>query len=133
MMYLVIWLTFFEILLVLFPVLGTSVADGLHVLVGIAVVAMALTVSKNVKATACPDRIKRITKATANFSIAQAVLGALIFLAMFLHAGSIIQGFITFLHVGIALAIITQASSSATSYDMWEEKEFLAIPSKPSA
>jgi hypothetical protein len=31
---------------------------------------------------------------------------------------------ITFLHLVIALAIITQASSVATAYDMWEEKEY---------
>jgi hypothetical protein len=37
-----------------------------------------------------------------------------------------------FFHVAIALAIITQASSSATSYDMWEEKEFNEGPA-PSA
>jgi len=36
------------------------------------------------------------------------------------------------LHVGNALAIITQASSSATAYDMWEEKEFVVPSLSPS-
>jgi len=31
---------------------------------------------------------------------------------------------VTFLHLVTALAIITQASSVATAYDMWEEHEF---------
>jgi hypothetical protein len=30
-----------------------------------------------------------------------------------------------FLHMGTALAIATQAASTATAYDMWEEKEFV--------
>jgi hypothetical protein len=35
---------------------------------------------------------------------------------------------INFLHVAVALAIITQAASSATAFDMWEEKEFILKP-----
>jgi hypothetical protein len=33
---------------------------------------------------------------------------------------------VNILHLIIALAIISQASSTATAYDMWEEKEFTA-------
>jgi hypothetical protein len=31
---------------------------------------------------------------------------------------------INLLHLVVALAMIAQASSTATAYDMWEEKEF---------
>jgi hypothetical protein len=31
---------------------------------------------------------------------------------------------IIFIHIVIALAIITQASSVATAYDMWEDHEY---------
>ena len=133
MMYNTIWLAFLSILLILFPVFGSTVAEVLHSIVGIALVALTLTVSRQIAATACPARIKRITKTTANLSIAQAVLGVVLFAAIGLNAGSIIQGIISFAHVGIALAIITQASSSATSYDMWEEKEYLEPPGKITA
>jgi len=33
---------------------------------------------------------------------------------------------ITFFHIVVALAIITQAASVATAYDMWEEHEYNA-------
>jgi hypothetical protein len=49
--------------------------------------------------------------------------------------GPIYIGVVGFLHVATALAIITQASSSATAYDMWEEREFqvpVAPPTAPS-
>jgi hypothetical protein len=38
---------------------------------------------------------------------------------------------ISLIHLVIALAIITQASSVATAFDMWEEHEFTP-PMKPS-
>jgi len=33
---------------------------------------------------------------------------------------------VTFIHLMTALAIITQAASVATAYDMWEEHEYSA-------
>ena len=123
-MYAVIWASFFEILVILFQPLGKNVAESLHVLLGIAVLALAYYASTKVRATACPQRIKRIAKTTANFAIAQAVLGIILFALDQFNANSTIQNVFAFFHVAIALTIIAQASSSATSYDMWEEKEF---------
>jgi hypothetical protein len=128
MMYVLIWLAFFQILIVLFPVLGTQIADGIHTLLGVAVLIIAYLISKGVAATACPDRIKRIVKATFAFSVFQAVLGIGLVIMVMLNIGGTVQGIVDFLHVAVALTIITQASSSATAYDMWEEKEFTVAP-----
>lgn len=125
LMYGLVWAAFFQILIILFPVFGVNIAVGLHVVVGIIVLSLAYYSFARVRATACPDRIKRITKTTAYLGIAQGVLGILLYASIQFKAGSIIQGVITFVHVATALAIITQASSSATAYDMWEEKEFI--------
>lgn len=80
------------------------------------------------KTTSCPDRIKRITKATLGFAVFQAILGIALYIALAVNAGGILVDLANFLHVAAALAIITQASSSATAFDMWEEKEFTQAP-----
>jgi hypothetical protein len=85
-----------------------------------------------VNKTQAPDRIKRLVKTTTTFTVVQAVLGIMLFL-------NILSSFwiIDLMHVFISFAIITQASSAATGYDMWEEKEFIVpqeetdIPKSP--
>jgi hypothetical protein len=71
-----------------------------------------------------PDRIKRITRTTWYLAIFQGVLGIALALGIMLSWGSLYASVVSFVHVVNALAIITQASSSATAFDMWEEKEF---------
>lgn len=124
-MYLIIWVSFLQILFIFFSPLGRDVNLGVHVVIGIAVLGLAFTVYRRVRLTSCPDRIKRITKATRNLAVLQGVLGIALALGIVLSWGSLYTTVVEFLHVGNALAIITQASSSATAYDMWEEKEFL--------
>jgi cytochrome b561 len=131
LMYALIWVSFVEILIVMFPVLAAFPTYDIHLVVGVVVLAMAYVVYMRVKAAPCPDRIKRITKTTFGFGVFQAVLGIVLYGALYSGAGpgDFWITVLNFLHVGAAIAIITQASSSATAFDMWEEKEFEAAPS----
>ncbi len=128
LMYALIWVSFLQIIIVLFPALGSFLTNGLHFLLGVVVAAMAYTISVRVANTSCPDRIKRITKTTRNLSILEGLLGIPLYLSSGLNVGIPFAYIISFLHVVIAIAIITQASSSANAFDMWEEKEFLTTP-----
>jgi hypothetical protein len=131
LLYLVIWISFLQILIILFPVFGSDTTYELHFVVGVVVVGLTYAAYSRVKKTSCPDRIKRITKATATIAIVQGFLGIVLFLADRLGVGVPFTGFIVFIHAVLAITIITQASSSSTAYDMWEEKEFEAPVTKP--
>ena len=124
-MYFLVWIALVQILIVLFPVLPGSETYDMHGLVGVVLVGVALYVYRSVRKTACPDRIKRISKTTAILAGVQGLLGLTLFAGMMMHFGSVFQTIILFVHVINAIAIITQAASSATAFDMWEEKEFL--------
>jgi len=128
-MYLVIWVAFFQILFILFSPLSDMLNLPVHVVIAVVILGLTYTIYRNVSRTSCPDRIKRITKTTWYLAILQGVLGIVLVLGVVLSLGSIYVGVASILHVGNALAIITQASSSATAYDMWEEKEFVVPPS----
>jgi len=131
-MYIVIWVAFFQILFILFSPLGDMVNLPIHVVIAIVILGLTFTIYRGVSSASCPDRIKRITRTTWYLAIVQGVLGIALALGVVLSFGSIYIGLVSILHVGNALAIITQASSSATAYDMWEEKEFL-VPQSPSS
>ena len=123
-MYGIIWLAFLEIMLVLFLPFAYAINVAIHVVIGGAILGFAFFIYRNVRRTSCPDRIKRITRATWNLCILQAALGVALVLGIVLSWGSLYATVLSFLHVGNALAIITQASSSAMAFDMWEEKEY---------
>jgi signal transduction histidine kinase len=123
-MYLIIWVAFLQILFILFSPLDKTVNVTVNVIIVIALLGLAFTIYSGVRLTSCPDRIKRITKATRSLVILQLVLGVALALGVVLSWGSLYISVMSFLHVANALAIITQASSSATAFDMWEEKEF---------
>jgi hypothetical protein len=127
-MYTIIWLSFFEILLVLFPVSGFTVNTTLHGLLGLGILGFAFYIQRAVRKTSCPDRIKRIAVTTFVFAVSQGVLGLALAAGIEMSWGTLYTNVISFFHVGISIAIITQASSSATAFDMWEEKEFQATP-----
>lgn len=124
-MYALIWVAFLQILVILFPVLGKNTTYYLHGAIGLVVVGIAIYAYSLVKRTLCPNRIKRISKTTAVLGVAQGILGLALFAGIMMNLGSTFQNIIVFLHVVNALAIITQAASSATAFDMWEDKEFL--------
>ena len=127
-MYAIIWVALLEILLVLFPVFGFTLNVALHAVLGAVIFAFAFYIRRGVRRTACPDRIKRIATTTFGLAILQGVLGVLLFAAINYAWGTSYVTIINFLHVINSIAIITQASSSATAYDMWEEKEFQSLP-----
>ena len=123
-MYLLVWIAFLQIVIIIFPVLGLTPSYYLHTFVGLILVGVAMASYSLVRKSACPDRIKRISKTTAILAVIQGILGILLLAGIMLHFGTVFQGIILFIHVVNALAIITQASSSATAFDMWEQKEF---------
>lgn len=127
-MYLIIWLAFLEIMLVMFLPVSYTINMIIHSILGVAILYFAYEIYHRVHLTSCPDRIKRITRVTWSLAVIQAILGIVLAIGIALSWGSLFSTVLAFLHVGNALAIITQASSSATAYDMWEEKEFVQTP-----
>jgi hypothetical protein len=133
-LYALVWASFFQIFLIVFllSVVPNSgfwyyFAIDVHAGVGIAVIFLALESFRLVRETSCPHRIKRISKTTAILAGVQGLLGVPLFLLLRFNISATIQNFILLIHVVNALAIIAQASSSATAFDMWEEKEFLEV------
>jgi hypothetical protein len=125
LMYSLIWVAVLQILVILFPVLSFSSTVDLHTVIGIVVVVLANYVYFLVRRTACPGRIKRIARVTAIMSFIQIVFGAVLYESIALAFSSSTLFEITlFFHVLIAVAIVAQASSAATAFDMWERKEF---------
>jgi hypothetical protein len=96
----------------------------LHILLGVAIVGLAFYNVQGLGKTAAPDRIKRISKALAGFSVAQGVIGLLLYF-------DIAPALMDLAHIIASLAMVTQAASAATGYDMWEEKEFLQTLKDP--
>jgi len=125
MMYSIIWLVFFEIMLVMFLPVNFTINLAVHSLLGAATLWFSYSIYQRVKQSSCPARIKRITKTTWSLVIFQTALGVILAIGIYLSWGNLFSTILSFLHLGNALAIITQASSSATAFDMWEEKEFL--------
>ncbi|HYC11912.1 MAG TPA: hypothetical protein VEC02_04540 [Nitrososphaerales archaeon] len=129
-LYLLIWVAFVQILMGVIPALYFLVTYGVHPIIGVVVLVLAFLAYRQVRSTACPDRIKRITKTTFILAVLQGALGVLLYVFLYTSlANGLVVETIDFLHVVNALAIITQASSSATAFDMWEEKEF--APAQP--
>lgn len=120
-----IWVAFLNILIGLFQPFGYPVIIPVHAVVGLLVLSLAYIVQRRVSASQCPDRIKRITRTTWYLAILQLILGALLVSAISMSVGGWVLTLIVLIHVANALAIVTQASSSATAFDMWEEKEFM--------
>ena len=123
-LYITVWLAFFSC--VLLPRwMGAYVGHSAHVLLGLLMVFLTIGNARQLAALPVPARLKRISKVTAGFAIFQIVCGAA--LGAFMHwfpdtryVASVLYG----AHIVSALAVLAQASSVATAYDMWEEKEF---------
>ncbi len=104
----------------------------LHVGLGLGMIWFAYGNFTLLVATTVPGRVKRIAKAAYQFAIASAVIGFLMAgfqLVNVQNALPILFGItpynvIQFFHVVVAFAIITKAASTATGYDMWEERDW---------
>ena len=121
-LYLVVWLAFLQIVIILLPQIGSYLVD-VHVLLGVVILGLAHYNNMQLKRTEAPNRLKRIAKATAALATFQIILGLILYASVRLMVNVPFVDVITFLHLLTALAIITQASSVATAYDMWEERE----------
>jgi hypothetical protein len=128
-LYALIWLAFLQIIIILLPRFVIYLVD-VHVLLGLAILVLAHYNNRLIKKGEAPDRLKRIVKSTAVLASIQPILGIILYLNIRLNVAIPLVEVIVFLHLALALAIITQAASVATAYDMWEEHEF-STPVKP--
>jgi len=122
-LYLIVWLTFLQIIIILVPSLGSSLVD-LHAALGFVILGLAHYDYAILKRSEAPNRLKRITKSTAILATFQVILGMVLYANLRLNVSIPLVQVVTFLHLMTALAIITQAASVATAYDMWEEHEY---------
>ncbi len=126
-LYAMIWLAFLQIVIAFlaidFSSFETYLVNG-HAFLGLVILGLAHYNNAQIKKTTAPDRLKRIVKSTAVLATLQIILGVIVFANVVLGMGIPFVDAISVLHLMVALAIITQASSVATAYDMWEEKEY---------
>ena len=122
-LYLLVWLAFLQIIIILLPVLGGSLVD-LHALLGFIILGLAHYDYAILKRSEAPNRLKRIAKSTAVLATIQVILGLVLYANVRMNVSIPLVQAIVFIHLIIALAIITQAASVATAYDMWEEHEY---------
>ena len=120
----------FEFIL-LMDVIDIPYITELHIVVGAIILILAYYNYSIISKTEAPARIKRILRTMASLATAQPILGFLIYLDFSLKYSICSSGIIGIVHLIISLAIITQAASVATSYDMWEEKEFIQARKPP--
>lgn len=126
-LYLIVWLTFLQIIIIMIPLLRGSLVD-LHAALGFVILGLAHYNYAMLKRTDAPNRLKRIAKSTAILATFQIILGIILYANWRLNVTIPLVQVVSFLHLVTALAIITQAASVATAYDMWEEHEY--SPSK---
>ena len=118
-LYAMIWLVFVQILIAFFEFPGSL----LHVAVGFGIVALAHYHQARIERMVIPARIRRIVRDTASLASVQFLRGVYVFLALELARALPVPEVVLFLHLVVALAILSQASSAASAYDMWEERE----------
>ena len=118
-----VWLAFLQIVIIVMPRFTLYLVD-VHVLLGLVILGLAHYNNAKMKKTEAPNRLKRITKATAILATFQIILGLILYANLRMNVSVPLVGVIVFIHAVIALAIITQAASVATAYDMWEDHEY---------
>jgi hypothetical protein len=123
-LYAMVWLAFLQIILAVAAIPGfkTYLIYG-HVVLGLIILGVAHYNNVQIKKAEAPSRLKRIAKSTAILATIQPIFGIALLVNIMLGLGISFIWVIALFHLVIALAIITQASSVATGYDMWEEKE----------
>jgi hypothetical protein len=123
-----VWLAFFSCVII--PRwTGAKVGLSLHVLLGLAILLVVFSNSRSLASLPVPARLKRISRATVGFAVFQIICGIAFGAVMHLLPDlPVAAPVLRIAHVVCALAILAQASSVATAYDMWEEKEFQETP-----
>ena len=122
-LYAMVWLLFAEFAVLLAFGSG-AVPYWTHVALGVGVLALAWGNARALANSEAPARLKRVSAVTARLAGAQVVMGAALALDLNVSLGLSPLGIIGVLHLTAAFAMITQASSVATAYDMWEEREY---------
>ena len=122
-LYAMIWLASLQILIIVMPRFTLYLVD-VHALLGLIILGLAHYNNVKMKHTEAPNRLKRITKSTAILATFQIILGLILYANLRMNVTVPLVEVIVFIHIVIALAIITQASSVATAYDMWEDHEY---------
>jgi hypothetical protein len=122
-LYAMVWLAFLQIVIILLPRFTLYLVDA-HAVLGLVILGLAHYNSAQMRKTEAPNRLKRIVKSTAILATFQIIIGIVLYANLRLNVSIPLVEAILFLHIVIALAIITQAASVATAYDMWEEQEF---------
>lgn len=122
-LYAMVWLAFLQIVIIVTPRFTPHLVDA-HVLFGLVILALAHYNNAKMKHTEAPNRLKRITKSTAILATFQIILGIILYANLRMNVSVPLVEVILFIHLVIALAIITQAASVATAYDMWEDHEY---------
>lgn len=120
-----VWLAFLEFILVWAPISTIAALVYAHVVLGVLIFAIAYSNASKLRRTNCPARINRIVKATVTLAAFEGLLGILLYFSKTGLLPDLVTSAVDLLHLGTALAIVTQAASTATAYDMWEEKEFV--------
>lgn len=126
-LYGMVWLAFLQIVLITIPRFTIYLVDA-HVALGLVILAVAHFNNARIKKTDAPERLKRICKSTAILATFQIILGIVLYANLRLDFSIPLVSVISFIHLVTALAIITQAASVATAYDMWEEREYSPSP-----
>jgi hypothetical protein len=119
-----IWLAFFACVLI--PRWGFQILKPIHIILGLVLLVLTQINRKQLAALPVPDRLKRICSVTAGLAVFQLISG-LALGTIFRFAPKAYPA-IKVIHIVCALAVLAQASSVATAYDMWEEKEFGPAP-----
>ena len=133
-LYGMVWIAFFEFLLVMtgvaFPAVRIVLSPA-HVALGAGIIWFAYGNFAGLRASKVPGRVKRIARSTFHLSIWAAAIGALMgaLLLAGLRDALPILGITPYnvfqlFHAVVAFAIITQAAAAAIGYDMWEEREW---------
>jgi hypothetical protein len=122
-LYAMVWLAFLQIVIIVMPRFTLYLVD-VHAILGLAILGLAHYNNAKMKHTEAPNRLKRITKTTAILATFQIIVGIILYANLRMNLSVPLAGVIIFIHIVLALAIITQAASVATAYDMWEEHEY---------
>ena len=117
-LYLMIWLAFLQFFVTAFSEMFGVLY--LHIVIGLAILVLAIMNYRDLMKTSAPNRVKQIAKIIPVMAVLNGILGA----PLEVFTDGTVHWVITVLHLAVALALIAQASSAATGYDMWEEKEF---------
>ncbi len=127
-LYNTVWLAFF--CCVLLPRwMGPKIGLPVHAILGVLMLIVTQSNARSLAALPVPDRLKRVSKVVAGFAIFQLVCGLALGGVMHLAPNMrIVAMILRGIHIVCALAMLSQSSSIATGYDMWEEKEIGSAP-----